>query len=133
MVQPRAEFLTSPEARLLSIAQIVASVDTCPQGTSNARHVATVAGLKPRGGDYVALGQSRSTASDDIAATLTSLISPSVQTPVLLRTLEQAVRPAAQTEMGDGRVLEGCPFVFHSAQMMQCRARGRQYGTWVAI
>ena len=30
----------------LSISHIMASGDTCPQGTSNARHVATLAGLK---------------------------------------------------------------------------------------
>jgi hypothetical protein len=32
--------------RSLSIAHIMASGDTCPQGTSSARHVATLAGLK---------------------------------------------------------------------------------------
>jgi hypothetical protein len=31
--------------RSLSIAHIMASGDTCPQGTSNAHHVATLAGL----------------------------------------------------------------------------------------
>ena len=32
--------------RSLSISHIMASGDTCPQGTSNARHVATIAGLR---------------------------------------------------------------------------------------
>ena len=32
----------------LSISLIMASGDTCPQGTSNARHVATLAGLRTR-------------------------------------------------------------------------------------
>jgi hypothetical protein len=31
----------------LSISHIMKSGDTCPQGTSNARHVATLAGLEP--------------------------------------------------------------------------------------
>jgi hypothetical protein len=39
---------TASSKRPLSFAHIMASGDTCPQGTSNARHVATLAGLKTR-------------------------------------------------------------------------------------
>jgi hypothetical protein len=41
----------------LSISHVMASGDTCPQGTSNARHVATLAGLRTRPKDYTTTGQ----------------------------------------------------------------------------
>ena len=45
--------------RSLSITHIMASGDTCPQGTSNACHVATLAGLKTGTGNGFALRQTK--------------------------------------------------------------------------
>ena len=49
--------------RSLSIPHIMASGDTCPQGTSNARHVATLAGLKTRREENTTNGQEHKTAA----------------------------------------------------------------------
>jgi hypothetical protein len=43
----------------------------CPQGTSNARHVATLAGLKASGTNYTTASQNHKTASDQIPAVFT--------------------------------------------------------------
>jgi hypothetical protein len=45
--------------RSLVIAHVIADGDTCPQGTSNARHVATLAGLKTGTGNGFALWQTK--------------------------------------------------------------------------
>ena len=50
--------------RSLFVAYVMASGDTCPQGISNARHVATLAGLKTRREDCTATGQEYNTASE---------------------------------------------------------------------
>jgi hypothetical protein len=48
--------------RSLSIYHIMASGDTvCPLGTSNARHVATLAGLKTHRKGYTTTGENRKT------------------------------------------------------------------------
>jgi hypothetical protein len=54
----------------LSISHIMASGDKCPQGTSNARHVATLAGLKASRTNYATSSQNHKTASDYIPAAL---------------------------------------------------------------
>jgi hypothetical protein len=45
----------------LSISHIMASGDTCPQGTFNAAVVATLAGLKARRGNCTKPGENRKT------------------------------------------------------------------------
>jgi hypothetical protein len=57
--------------RSLSISQIMASGDTCPQGTSNARHVATLAGLKASRTNYTTSNENHKTASGQISAAFT--------------------------------------------------------------
>jgi hypothetical protein len=57
--------------RSLPFAYIMASGDTCPQGTSNARHVATLAGLKTRREDHTTNGQEHKTAADQIPPAFT--------------------------------------------------------------
>jgi hypothetical protein len=57
--------------RSRSISHIMASGDTCPQGTSNARHVATLAGLKASRTDYSTSSQNHETASGQISAAFT--------------------------------------------------------------
>ena len=55
----------------LAISHIMASGDTCPQGTSNARHVATLAGLKASRTNYTTSSQNHKTSSDHIRAAFT--------------------------------------------------------------
>jgi hypothetical protein len=50
--------------RSISISHIMESGDTCPQGTSNARHVATLAGLGVAG-DECTTARVRQTASGE--------------------------------------------------------------------
>jgi hypothetical protein len=55
----------------LSMSQIMASGDTCSQGTSNARHVATLAGLKATRADYTTSSENQKTASGNVSVALT--------------------------------------------------------------
>jgi hypothetical protein len=55
----------------LSISHIMESGDTCPQGTSNARHVATLAGLKASRTNYTTSSQNHKTVSDHTPAAFT--------------------------------------------------------------
>ena len=57
--------------RSLFIANIMASGDTCPQGTSNARHVATLAGLKASRTNYTTSNENHKTASGQVSAAFT--------------------------------------------------------------
>jgi hypothetical protein len=59
------------QKRSLPLVYFTINGDTCPQGTSNARHVATLAGLKTRRDDYSTIGENRKTASGHIPAPFT--------------------------------------------------------------
>jgi hypothetical protein len=50
------------QKRSLPLVYFTINGDTCPQGTSNARHVATLAGLKTCREDYTTSSQNRKTA-----------------------------------------------------------------------
>jgi hypothetical protein len=55
--------------QVLGLGEIdVVSGDTCPQGTSNARHVAALAGLKASRTNYPTSNENHKTASDQISA-----------------------------------------------------------------
>jgi hypothetical protein len=57
--------------RSLSIAHFMGSGDTCPKGTSNARHVATLAGLEPFQDQWVtACENGQATPTKELAADL---------------------------------------------------------------
>jgi hypothetical protein len=53
------------------IALIMVGGDTCPLGTSNARHVATLAGLRIRREEYTATGQNHKAVSSHMPAAFT--------------------------------------------------------------
>ena len=59
------------QKRSPSIDIVMSDGDICPQGTSNARHVATLAGLKASRTNYTTSSQNHKTASDHIPAAFT--------------------------------------------------------------
>jgi len=85
------------------------SGDTCPLGTSNARHVATLAGLKTRRGNCTTTGENRKTASGRTPAALTWLTGH-------FASWSHRAKPFADlnpcwTVMGHEWTLFSCPFV----------------------
>ena len=57
--------------RVLFVARFMVNGDTCPQGTSSAHHVATLAGLKASRTDYTTSNENHKTASGQISAAFT--------------------------------------------------------------
>jgi len=59
------------QKRSLPLVYFTINGDTCPQGTSSAHHVATLAGLKASRTDYTTSNENHKTASGQISAAFT--------------------------------------------------------------